>query len=226
MLAAGCSSSNAIKEGTATAVTPVAELPNPDPRAAVGTVKEAYYIGPRDKIDVFVYQLPEMTRTVEVDAAGEVQLPFVGTIDAAGKTAVELRDEIATRLSEDYLQNPQVTVAVSAALAQQVTVEGAVGAPGVYGIAGETSLIQALAMARGTSNIANERVVAIFRTIDNQRMAAVFDVERIRRGQMADPQVFGNDIIVVERSRGKVLLRDVLGLTPLLGVFRTVDIVL
>lgn len=222
LAANGCATPNAIKDGTAVAVTPVADLPNPDPRLSV-PLEEAYYIGPSDKIDTFVYQLPDMTRTVEVDSAGEINLPFVGAIKVAGKTATQVKAEIADRLAQDFLQNPDVTVSVANAASRRVTIEGAVALPGIYPLPGRITLLQAVSLARGTNTVANERVVAIFRTVDGQRMAAVFDLKMIRRGELADPPVYGNDVIVVEQSRGKVLLRDVIGTLPLLGVFRTVS---
>ncbi|GGE84121.1 polysaccharide biosynthesis/export family protein [Sphingomonas prati] len=223
LLLAGCATHNAIEEGTATAVTPTTTLPVPDPRTLAIPLEKAYYIGPHDKLDVSVYQLPDATRTVEVDTAGQVNLPFAGTVQAAGRTATEVRDDIAARLGQRYLQNPQVTVAVSLVASQRITVEGAVTQPGLFPVTGQLTLLQAIALASGTNTVANEHVVAIFRTVKGQRMAAVFDLEKIRQGELVDPTIYGNDIVVVERSRGKVILRDVVSVLPVLGVFRTID---
>ena len=121
------------------------------------------------------------------------------------------------------MKHPDVTVAVSESVGQRITVEGAVTQPGVYPVQGKSSLLQAIALAKGTNNIANERLVAVFRTINNQKNAAVFDVKMIRDGQMADPVIYGNDTIVVEKSAGKVLLQSLNGVVPILGVFRAAD---
>jgi len=84
---------------------------------------------------------------------------------------------------------------------------------------------QAIAQAKGTDNVANEHIVAVFRTINNQKNAAVFDVTMIRDGRMADPVLYGNDTVVVERSAGKVLLQNLYkGVVPVLGVFRAADV--
>ncbi len=222
-MSSGCAHRNSIKDGTATAVNPVPTLSAPDPRNAIGVISSEYYIGPQDKLDVTVYQLPELTRSVQVDASGRIALPFVGVLRVSGLTVLEVRQQIAARLRVDLMQHPDVTVAVAEAVSQRITVEGAVTQPGVFPVSGRISLLQAIALARGTNNVANEKVVAIFRTINGERQAAVFNVGKIRDGQVADPAVYGNDTIVVERSRGKVLLRDVVGTLPLLGVFRTVN---
>lgn len=223
LLVAGCSSKNAIRDGTATAVQPVADLPPPDPRDVGGGMQDVYYIGPQDKLAITVVDLPELTREALVDPTGQINLPYVGAIQAGGRTAAEVREQIRSRLAESVLERPDVTVAIADTVSQRVTLEGAVGSPGIYPIAGQTSLLRSIALARGTSSVANERVVAVFRVINGKQMAAVFDLNMIRDGRMADPVVYGNDVIVVERSRGKVILRDIIGTLPLVGAFAQVD---
>jgi polysaccharide export outer membrane protein len=74
-------------------------------------------------------------------------------------------------------------------------------------------------MARGLNREANEKKVAVFRTVNNQRMVAVFDLNDIRTGKLADPQIFANDVVFVDRSGGKTLWRDVISAVPLIGMF-------
>jgi polysaccharide export outer membrane protein len=225
LLSAGCATHSSIRDGTATAVVPVTTLPEPDPRNAIGDISPAYYIGPQDKIDIVVYQLPELTKVVTVDQAGQIALPFVGQVMAGGHTPAEVRAEIASRLGQSIMRHPDVTVAVSESVGQRLTVEGAVNQPGVYPVQGKSSLLQAIAQAKGTDDVANEHIVAVFRTINNQKNAAVFDVTMIRDGRMADPVLYGNDTVVVERSAGKVLLQNLYkGVVPVLGVFRAADV--
>lgn len=223
LMAGGCATHSAIRDGTATAVIPVTTLPEPDPRAAIGDLSPAYYIGPQDKLDIAVYQLPEVTKIVTVDQAGQIALPFVGAVLAGGHTPAEVRAEIASRLGQTVMKHPDVTVAVSESVGQRITVEGAVTQPGVYPVQGKSSLLQAIALAKGTNNIANERLVAVFRTINNQKNAAIFDVKMIRDGQVADPVIYGNDTIVVEKSKGKMLLQTLIGVLPVFNAFRTID---
>jgi polysaccharide export outer membrane protein len=110
-------------------------------------------------------------------------------------------------------------VAVAEAAAQTVTVEGAVNRSGVYPIVGATTLIRAIALASGTNRDANDARVLVFRTIDGQRMAAAFDLRAIRSAEAEDPPIYGNDLVVVPASQGRMLFRDVLSVIPAVGVF-------
>lgn len=202
---------------------PAGDLPPPDPIALQQLGADAdYRIGPMDQLEIAVFQVPDMSRTVQVDGAGRITLPLVGVIPAAGSTTAELQSVIATKLGEKYLNSPEVLVTVKQFASQKVTVDGAVGQPGVYGISGRTSLVQALAMARGPTRMADIRNIVVFRHVNGQRMAAKFDLAAIRKGQEEDPQVYGNDVIVVDSSASRGILREVLGVLPLYRVFSPV----
>jgi polysaccharide export outer membrane protein len=195
-------------------------LPPPDQNGLAMT-QQAYRIGPLDKLDISVFQVPELTGSVEVDAAGLISLPLIGQVGAGGKTTNELSQTIAQKLAAKYLQDPQVTVVVKEALSQKITVEGAVQQPGVYPIEGRTTLMQAIAMARGADpQRANEKKVVVFRTVNGQRLAAGFNMVDIRTGRTDDPQVYGNDIIVVDASNARGFLHDIVSSVPLLAIFR------
>jgi polysaccharide export outer membrane protein len=199
-----------------------AELPPPDPVALtpVGSAAD-YRVGPQDVIEVAVFQAPDFSRTVEVDAAGNISLPLIGLVAAAGRTPSELQSVVTDKLSAKYMQSPEVTVSVREFASQKVTVDGAVGAPGVYPIKGRTSLMQAVALAKGTdTKSANEKSVVIFRTVNGQRMAAKFDLAAIRKGEVDDPRVYGNDVIMVERSGTKSLLNSIASALPVFSIFR------
>ena len=92
----------------------------------------AYALGPGDTISVTVFDLDEMNRKVRISQRGDVQLPLIGTVRAAGRSEAELAAEIARRLERDYLQNPQVDVFVDEYRSQQVAVTGAVARPGLH----------------------------------------------------------------------------------------------
>jgi polysaccharide export outer membrane protein len=196
-----------------------AELPPPDTTSA-SLAASAYRIGPADKLDVNVFQVKDLTGTVDVDAAGKISLPLVGSIQAAGRTTTELSKDIADRLRGGYVQDPQVTVVVKEALSQKVTVEGAVQKPGVYPITGPTTLSTAVALAAGADPArANERHVRVMRMVGGKRVQASYNLAAINNGKAVDPPVYGNDIIVVESSQGQGLLRDIATAAPLLYLF-------
>jgi polysaccharide export outer membrane protein len=180
-----------------------------------------YRIGPLDTVDISVFQEPDLTvRGLVVDSSGNVVMPLIGRVRAAGRTATELSAEIEQRLGANYLRRPQVTVLVSGSVSQRVTVEGQVTEPGVYDLHGPTTLLSTLALAKGETRVASLREVVVFRVIDGQRMGAVFDVGRIRRGDDPDPQILGNDVVIVGYSNLNGLWRDILLAAPLLNVFR------
>jgi polysaccharide export outer membrane protein len=180
----------------------------------------SYRIGPMDKLDVTVFQVKDLTGTVDVDAAGKITLPLVGSVQAVGLTTTDVSKEISDKLRQGYVKDPVVTVTVKDAVSQKVTVAGAVQKPGVYPIAGHTTLTTAVALAQGTDpNRANERNVRLIRTVDGKRIQASYNLVDIQRGKIPDPEVYGNDTIVVENSRGRSILRDIATATPLIYLF-------
>lgn len=191
-------------------ITPAAARPAPE-----------YRIGPLDTIDVTVFQEPDLSaKGLAVDASGNVVLPLVGSFPAAGKTTNVLSADIARKLGERYLVNPQVSVAVASSVSQKVVVQGQVVEPGVYEVKGSTTLLEALSMAKGETAVASLNRVVVYRTINGQRMGALFDVQTIRTGQAKDPDIFGNDVVIVGYSNAKSAWRDVLSAAPLLNIFR------
>lgn len=179
-----------------------------------------YRIGPNDVLNVTVFQVKDLSlEKVVVDANGQILLPLVGTVAAGGRTASELSSEIARRLGEKYLQDPQVTVLVTEAASQQITVGGAVTQPGVFPVKGRTTLLQAIALARGTNNNANLHKVAVFRNAGGKQAAAVFNLRDIEAGKAEDPALQGNDIVMVDNSAGKSAWHELIQTLPALSVF-------
>jgi polysaccharide export outer membrane protein len=177
-------------------------------------------IAPMDKINVNVFQVESLSGEFQVDSAGVISFPLIGTVEAQGKTAPELGKAIAQRLGAKYLQNPNVQVSIKESVAQTVTVDGSVRQPGVYPVKGSITLMRAVALARGASEDANTNRVIVFRTIKGQRMAAAFDRAAIRRATADDPVIYGNDIVVVDGSRARSVFGYVLASLPLLSFFR------
>jgi polysaccharide export outer membrane protein len=212
--ASGCASRSA---NSNLAVNP-ASFPGPDTELVSATPAQQR-IGPSDKLRITVFQVPDMSAEYTVDASGKIEFPLIGSIVAQGLLPTELGEQIAQRLGQRYLRSPSVTVTMLEAAQQTITVDGAVNQPGVVAIRGATTLMRAVALARGTSQDANTERVVVFRTINGQRMAAAFNLRAIRRAEVEDPAIYGNDIVVVDGSRTRTLWRDVLGAIPILGIF-------
>lgn len=179
-----------------------------------------YRIGPLDRLDITVFQIKDLTlEKVQVDAAGEIRMPLIGSVTARGRTATELSSDIAVRLAERYLQSPQVLVVVAEAVSQKVSVEGAVNEAGVFDLKGRTGLMEAVARAKGESRTANLRRVAIVRSVNGTPRSATFDLIAIRSGRARDPEVLAGDTVVVDGSAAKSLWRGVVETLPSLIVF-------
>ncbi|WP_182466850.1 polysaccharide biosynthesis/export family protein [Sphingomonas gilva] len=182
--------------------------------------EDAYRIGPQDIVKVTVFEVPEVSGDFEVNALGKIDMPLVGGVTAQNLTTTELAAALEKSLGAKYFQNPDVTVALKEVRSQRVTVDGSINAPGIYPVAGNLTLLQAVAMAKGVSEDANPERVVVFRTIDGRRAAAAFDLTAIREGLSPDPEIYGNDIVVVAGSRSKAAFRDVLQSLPVLSIFR------
>lgn len=197
------------------------DLPPPDTTAASGAYEGAtdYRIGSQDLLEISVFGVAELTHQARVNSNGMINVPLLGGMMAGGKTVPELEKELAERYADGYLQNPQVTIFVKEYTSQRVTLEGALKKPGIYPLTGKTSLLQAVAMAGGTDEFADLEGVVLFRHVDGKRMAAAYNLSLVRRGELADPQVFGDDVIVIERSGSKSAFREFIRSVPALGLF-------
>ena len=193
-------------------------LSPPDTTAASGAYEGAtdYRVGAQDLLEISVFGVSDLNRTARVNSNGQITLPLIGGVMAGGKTIPELEQELARKYAEGYLQKPQVTVFVKEYTSQRVTLEGAFKKPGIYPLTGKTTLLQAIAMAEGLDKLADPRGVVVFRNIDGKRMGAAFDLVAVRRGEVVDPQVYGDDVIVVETSGSRTAVREFI---DKLGVF-------
>jgi polysaccharide export outer membrane protein len=200
------------------AVESVATAPPIAPSVAPTSSSSAYKIGPQDVLEITVFKVEELSKTVQVSATGTINLPLVGEIPAAGRTAHDVERELVAKLGAKYLKSPQVTVFVKEYNSQQITVEGSVRKPGVYPIKGKTSLLQSIAMAEGLDPSYDSTVI-IFRRSEGQRLAARFDIDSIKKGEEKDPEIYKGDLVVVNSSTVKNAYQTVLKALPAGGSF-------
>lgn len=186
--------------------------------AATTSGSVAYKVGPHDVLEITVFKVAELSRSVQVGDSGTVGLPLLGEVTVAGKTAREIENELAQKLKANYLQNPQVTVFVKEFNSQRVTIEGAVKKTGVYPLRGRTTLLQALSLAEGLDPSADNSVM-VFRQTEKGRAGARFDIAAIRAGNAEDPAIQPGDMIVVGTSAWKEQFNNFTKLLPLIGVF-------
>jgi polysaccharide biosynthesis/export protein len=198
-------------------------IPGPAAQAAekfiAATSRSAYKVGPLDVLEISVFKVPDLSKNVQVADTGTINLPLVGEIRAADRTAQDIEHDLTTQLSGKYLRNPQVTVYVREYNSQRATIEGAVKRPGVYPIKGRTSLLQFIAMAESLDRDVASGEVAIFRVINGKRHAAKYDVEEIRKGAAPDPNVEQGDVIVVDTSSSKMFFSGFVKMIPMTAAF-------
>src|SRR6185503_6366967 len=108
-------------------------------------------IGPSDVIEIRVEDAPELSRIFRVGSDGSIAMPFLGRVAAQQKTTDELSNLIADRLRRDYLQDPQVSIAVLQINSRTYFIQGAVRRPGLYQIEGQPSLLKLITIAGGLS---------------------------------------------------------------------------
>jgi polysaccharide export outer membrane protein len=198
-----------------------ASMVKPPASAAAAVVDAAYRIGPADQLDVAVFQIGDLSRTVQVDSAGNIILPLIGQVTAAGKTADQLATEVADDLKQKYVKNPLVTVTVKDAASQRVTVDGEVVAPGIYSLSGPTTLLQAIALAKGPNpKTADYHRVELYHVVNGARSGQVYDLAAIRDGKAPDPPVAGQDLIVVQGSGSKAFWNRFVEVAPVLTMLR------
>jgi polysaccharide biosynthesis/export protein len=119
---------------------------------------EDYRIGPQDLLEISVFQAPELSPTVRVSGSGEISLPLVGAVQAAGLTPKTLEAVLEELLRRTYMKDPHVTVFVKEMQSHPVSVFGAVHKPGVFQIGGPKTLVEMLSMAEGLAEDAGDNV--------------------------------------------------------------------
>ncbi len=213
---AGCAGRDRLTSTAQLSVVESTVLPAPD-RSDLTAADRPALIGPLDTIQVDVFNVPDLTRDLQVDASGRIAMPLIGTMDARGKTAGELAGMIERALAGRYVRNPEVTINIRNSVSQVVTVDGQVVEPGLYPVTNQMTLMRVIASAKGLSEFAREDDVVILRTVDSRRMAGLYNIAAIRRGRYDDPPIYANDVVIVGDSPQRRMFRDVVSLAPLLA---------
>lgn len=122
---------------------------------------EDYRIGPQDLLEISVFEAPELNRAVRVSASGEISLPLLGVVQAAGLTPKALEFVLQELLRRSYMKDPHVSVFMKEMQSHPVSVFGAVKKPGVFQIDGPKSLVEILSMAEGLAEDAGDTVIVM-----------------------------------------------------------------
>jgi polysaccharide export outer membrane protein len=139
-----------------------------DPRLffkAATKATENYPLGPEDVVEIRVFELEKLDRTVRVAGDGSIDLPLVGKISVQGLTADGVSERIAGRLRGRYVKSPQVTVFIKEYNSQKVSLLGAVARPATYPLIGRRNLLQVIADAGGLGSAGN--ILYVFRQTED-----------------------------------------------------------
>ncbi len=120
---------------------------------------DKYVIGREDVIDVAVWKSPELTQTLAVDADGNIQYGFLGSVTAAGRTPEDLKNEIADKLAQGYVNDPKVNVIIKEYNSKKILVFGEVEKPGLYKIQREAPVLEMLFLFGGVKPEAKRMTV-------------------------------------------------------------------
>jgi polysaccharide export outer membrane protein len=147
-----------------------------------------YTIQPMDKIRVMVWREPELTGDYLVRLDGQVTVPLLGDIPAAGRAPAQLSLELREKM-QTFLERPVVAVAVVEANSARFFVIGQVGRSGVYPMFGRTTILQALALAGGFREFAKRDRIVIIRQTSGQMISIPFNYKSLEGGKNLEQNI-------------------------------------
>ena len=178
-LSAQAAPANPQKIGAPAAVQPRAA--GLGPAAAVIPVPE-YVIGPNDTLSVLFWHDKDMSTDVLVRPDGNITLPLLNDIQAAGLTPEQLRERILAE-ARRYIEDPSPTVVVKEINSRKVFITGLVEKPGTYPISGPTTVLQLIAIAGGLKEFAEGKNILVMRTEKGRQVAYGFDYRELLKGK-------------------------------------------
>jgi len=179
-----------------------------------------YLLRPADLVSVAVFREPDLSLpSVRIGVEGNVSVPMLGSIPAAGMTAKQFEQDVTRRLAAIGLKDPMVSVNIAEYASHLVTVEGSVERPGVYTFQPGARLSSAIALASGPKRTAKMQQVAVLRESPQGILVAKFDYGQVQQGTMLDPVLQPGDRVVMGTNGLSVFWEDLLKALPAFGVF-------
>ncbi|MFN0316747.1 MAG: polysaccharide biosynthesis/export family protein [Burkholderiales bacterium] len=157
-----------------------------------------YRIGPEDVLEISVWREETLQKQALVRPDGGISFPLVGGVQAAGRTAEEIRQEIAVRLKK-FIPDPVVSVSVVKLSGYKIYVLGKVNRPGEFVVGRYVDVLQALSMAGGLTPFADEGGIKVVRKVDGNDVVLPFNYAKVRKGRGLDQniQLRSGDTLVV-----------------------------
>jgi len=157
-----------------------------------------YVIQPNDLLEIVVWGEPDISRTVLVRPDGRISLPLVQDLLASELTPVELKAQMENRLQE-FIDSPNVTVIVTAIQSYKVYVLGKIQSPGGIVVEKPITVLQALTLAGGFQEYADESEISIVRTSGQKHLVFEFNYKDVIKGKKAEQNIMlqSGDVVIV-----------------------------
>jgi polysaccharide export outer membrane protein len=146
--------------------------------ASTGGTALDYRLGSEDVLEVFVWKEPDLSATVTIRPDGKISLPLANELEASGKTAAQLQQEIVERLQR-YIAEPVVNVMVKQINSLKISVLGEVRKPDVYKIKNQITVLDAIAMAGGFTDLARPNRVIVLRNTKSGQQRIKIDINHL-----------------------------------------------
>jgi polysaccharide export outer membrane protein len=166
------------------------------PRSSVSDAE--YKIGAQDVLRIDVWKEDQLTRTVPVRPDGQVTLPLLNDVQAAGLTPMDLASVISERLKK-FINNPQVTVTITEINSRRIYVTGEVSRPGAFPLLPNMTVLQALSSSGGFTQFARSKNVYVLRVMAGRQVKLPFNYNDVVKGKKSEQNVLlePGDVIVV-----------------------------
>jgi polysaccharide export outer membrane protein len=177
--------------------------PVPLAGAATGVAAGDYPLGPRDLVEIRVFEIPELNLERRVTDAGTIDLPMLGDFSVAGLTASQVRDNLEKMLTAKYVNRANVSVVVRDYANKPLSVLGAVQRPGSLNISGRMTLLQAISAAGGLTERAGKTIYVMRRSDNGLSDTLEIGVDNLLHGPSSrwDVALMPGDVVNVEAKR-------------------------
>jgi protein involved in polysaccharide export with SLBB domain len=159
-------------------------------------------LGPGDKLELTLfYGDEEAKQTYTLDSSGQMEVRFIGTVSAGGKTVRDVQEEIRSRLADGYLRDPVVSLTVVEINSLKCSVFGQVAKSGTIKFTPGMTIVEAIAQSGGFSPLARKNMVKVTRTLEGKKETYKVPVEMIAEGRRPNfPMMPGDEVFVPERA--------------------------
>ena len=157
-----------------------------------------YRVGPEDVLELSVWHEDALKKEVLVRPDGGISYPLIGEVQAAGKTVLEIREEITKRLDK-FIPDAVVSVTIVKIGSQRIYVIGKVNKPGEFPVGRYVDVLQALSMAGGLTPFADSNDIRVMRHDGARQVVLPFEYGRVVRGEKLEQniQLRAGDVVVV-----------------------------